>query len=171
MKIMTANRYYGRGRDLMSGHNYYVEDEDKRTRTLLYKKAYDNFTEAIRLKPDFAAAYDRRAEAAAFLGGNYADNAIEDYTKAISLRPNHAATYWGRGWAYYEKGEYDKAISDFTEAIRILPKDWGGYWCRGKACRAKGDCDKAISDFREALKLDPENDDVAMALWSLLERR
>jgi tetratricopeptide (TPR) repeat protein len=54
--------------------------------------------EAIRLKPDFAWAFEGR-------GGAYSDlkqydKAIDDYNEAIHLDPNLAITFMGRGVSY-----------------------------------------------------------------------
>ena len=47
------------------------------------------------------------------------DQTIPELDEAIRLNPKDAAGYINRGYAYYEKGEYDKAIEDFDSAVRI----------------------------------------------------
>jgi tetratricopeptide (TPR) repeat protein len=84
-----------------------------------HDKAIGDYTEAIRLAPNYAHAYCCRG-LAWYMKGEH-DKAIADYTKAIRLAPNYAHAYSGRGLACYMKGEHDKAVGDYTEAIRLDP--------------------------------------------------
>jgi tetratricopeptide (TPR) repeat protein len=112
------------------------------------------FTEAIRLKPEFADAY--RDRGMAYEKKDDHDKAIADYNEAIRLRPHYAAAYDSRGNAYDNKGEYDRAIADYREAIRLNPHDASPYYNRGIALARKGDFDKAIADYTEAIRLKPD---------------
>ena len=47
------------------------------------------------------------------------DQTIHELDQAIRLNPEDAAGYINRGYAYFQKGEYDKAIEDFDCAVRI----------------------------------------------------
>ena len=66
-----------------------------------YDQAIADFTEAIRLEPDFALAYHDRGVAHACKGEH--DQAIADYTEALRLQPDNAKTYHNRGLAYGDK--------------------------------------------------------------------
>ena len=68
-----------------------------------------------------------------------------------------ARAYLDRGFAYYEKGDYDLAIEDYTEAIRLRPEYASFYWFRGDAYLKKGDYDRAVEDYTEAFRLDPKD--------------
>ena len=72
------------------------------------------FTEAIRLKPDFAEAYNNRGLIYGNMGEH--DKAIADYTEAIRLKPEYADAYYNRGIAYEKKGDKAKAADDFNRA-------------------------------------------------------
>jgi tetratricopeptide (TPR) repeat protein len=152
-----------------------------------YDKAISDFTEAIRLDPNYAQSYNNRGIAyagnkeydkaisdfteAIRLNPNYAesyfnrgnaydeeyDKAISDYNKAIRLDPRYAKAYNNRGWAYHDKKDYDKAIGDCNEAIRLKPNYADAYYGRGSAYYNKKEYDKAISDLTEAIRLDPSN--------------
>jgi tetratricopeptide (TPR) repeat protein len=63
-----------------------------------YVTAIADFTEAIRLDPDYAAAYNKRGLAYHDGKKDY-DRAIADYTQAIRLDPNYANAYNNRGLA------------------------------------------------------------------------
>ena len=80
-----------------------------------------DFTEAIRLDPEFAEAYCGRG--ISYRNKGEYDKAIADYTEAIRLDPKLADAYCSRGIAYEQKGEIDSAIGDYMEAIRLNPKN------------------------------------------------
>src|SRR5579862_8729430 len=59
-------------------------------------EAWNDFTKAIALKPNFAEAYNMRAiveEQMDSLG-----SALDDFTTAIKLKPNFADAYFNRGY-------------------------------------------------------------------------
>ena len=146
-----------------------------------YGTAIEEFTEAIRLDPNMAAAYILRARALFasvsivtgvrenFSGIDYTspggqvtseqirvyDLVIEDLTQAIRIDPRHAESYNNRGNAYREKSDFDRAIADFTEAIRLNPNHAEAYNNRGVAYVNKGDLDRAIADWEAVLRIDP----------------
>jgi len=112
------------------------------------------YTEAIRLKPDFAAAYSNRGLARRDKGD--LDGALADYTEAIRLKPDFAAAYSNRGLARRDKGDLDGALTDCTEAIRLKRDYADAYINRGLARRDKGDLDGALADYTEAIRLKPD---------------
>jgi len=117
-------------------------------------RAIADYTEAIRLNPHYAEAYNNRA-IARDNKGDY-DGAIADYTEALRLRPDDADTYYNRGHSYRVKGDPDRAIADYTEAIRLNPLYASAYFSRGLAHDDKGEFETTIADYAEALRLDPE---------------
>ncbi len=78
------------------------------------------FSQAIDLKPDYAAAYSQRGFAYAYQC-KY-DDAIADFTEAIRLDPGNGQAYGRRGGAYRHKGEYDKADADLAKAETLKAK-------------------------------------------------
>ena len=101
-----------------------------------YDRAIADCTEAIRLDPKLAVAYNNRGFA--WNEQEEYDRAIADYDEAIRLDPKYAAAYSNRGFAWHDKGEHDRAIADYTEAIRLDPKLAVGYNNRGSAWRRQG---------------------------------
>lgn len=82
---LTAIDYYDKGVILLGQKNY--------------KEALLNFDKAIVMKPDFAEAYNERANAK-FDGDIFEKNqpwAWDDYQKAIDIKPNLAKPYFDRG--------------------------------------------------------------------------
>ena len=126
----------------------YFENED-------YNNAINEFNELIKILPNVAILYHRRADA--WLRKNEYDLAIKDYTEVIRLDPHFVHSYAGRGYAYFQKGQPDYAIKDYTEAIRLDPNNAFVYAVRGDAYRMKGLYDQAIRDYTEAIRLDPNN--------------
>jgi len=120
---------------------------------LIYDRAIADHTEAIRLNPNHAGAYNNRGVAYAEKGDH--DRAIADYTQAIRLNPDYADAYSNRGGAYSSNGDYDRAITDYTRAIRLNPNYAGAHYNRGNAYINKGDLDMAITDFTQAIRLNP----------------
>jgi tetratricopeptide (TPR) repeat protein len=113
-------------------------------------KAIADYTQAIKLDPNLAAAYHERGDSYNILG-NY-DQAIKDYNQAIKLDPNYAVAYTRRGNAYSGKGMTDQAITDYTTALRIDPNNTEAYNWRGAAYHEKGLYDRAIEDYTAALR-------------------
>jgi tetratricopeptide (TPR) repeat protein len=123
-----------------------------------YGKAIADYTEAIRLNPNYTQACNNRGHAYSERGHS-GDNerAINDFTEALRLNhPDTAMVYRNRGTAYLEGEQYDQAIVDFTAVIRLEPSDVSAYNSRGVAYRNKGDYDRAIADYDEAIRLRPE---------------
>ncbi len=74
--------------------------------------AIDNFTECLKIMPDYAYAYYNRGLAYHKLE-NYKD-AIADYTSALKINPDYALAYYNRGLANKKAGfpycsDYEKA--------------------------------------------------------------
>ncbi len=131
---LTAQQWFERG--------FAVADVDEQLRF---------YTEAIRLKPDYAEAYTNRGVARRAKGD--VDGALQDYTEAIRLKPDYAQTYNNRGNA--REDDVD-ALQDYTEAIRLKPDYATAFYNRGNARRAQGDMDGALQDLAEAIRLKPD---------------
>jgi len=82
-------------------------------------KRIAEYTEAIRIAPDFFAPYNERGVDYRY---KYMFLEVEDdFNKAISLDPTHFLPYFNMGEIYLEKGEKDKAISYFNLSLRYNP--------------------------------------------------
>jgi tetratricopeptide (TPR) repeat protein len=112
------------------------------------------YTEALRLKPDYAEAFNNRGAARVAKGD--LDGALADFTEALRLKPDNAQAFNNRGNARGARGDLDGALTDFTEALRLKPDDAEVFNNRGNARGARGDLDGALADFTEALRLKPD---------------
>ena len=113
--------------------------------------AIKHFTEAIKLKSDYEAAYTNRGIAYADKGDFVA--AFGDFNKAIDLNPEYADAYVNRGNAYADKGDFAAAFGDYSKAIDLNPADATAYYNRGVAHGEKGDFVAALGDFNKAIDL------------------
>ena len=123
----------------------------------LYHAAIADYTEAIRLKPDYALAYNNRGIAKAALKEYFA--ALSDYDTAIRLKPDYAFAYNNRGIAKAKLGQYFPAISDFDMAIGLKPDSALAYYNRGNTKATLKQYDAAIADFDMAIGLKPDSAD------------
>ena len=85
-------------------------------------RAIADYSEVIRLNPEFINAYYLR-------GNTYAakrdyDQAIADYSQIIQRQTDNVEAYSKRGEAYAQKGEKDKAIADFQKVLEISKDDY-----------------------------------------------
>lgn len=120
-----------------------------------YDRAIHDFDQAIRLKPDFANAFNNQGIAYDY-EGDY-DRAIQDFDQAIRLQPDYADAFNNRGLVYGEKGNYDRAIQDLDQAIRLRPAYAEALDNRAGAYLFKGDFDRAIQDYDQAIRVEPNN--------------
>ena len=126
---------------------YLAMDEDPKGSVLANDRA-------IRLKPDYARAYNNRGAAKHELGRH--EDAIADYNEAIRLKPDYAEAYRNRSAAKGSLGRHEDAIADCTEAIRLKPDDARAYNNRGVAKRNLEQYEDAIADCTEAIRLKPD---------------
>jgi len=84
-----------------------------------------DFTEAIRLDPESAEAYQYRGCAYSSKGDH--DNAITDLTAAIRISPEAGVLFYARGYSYRQKNDNAKADVDFAQAEKLgyKPKSGG----------------------------------------------
>ena len=127
--------------------NVYNDMED-------YDRAIADYSEAIRVDPQYAVAYSNRG--LAYANKKDYDRAIKDLDGAIRMDPDNAPAYDDRGWTFSRKKQYDRAIADYNEAVRLDPKFARAYGNRCSAYREKRELDRAIADCDDAIRLDPK---------------
>ena len=119
-----------------------------------FEGAITDYSQAIRLKPDFAEAYNSRGKVKAFLGD--IQGALADYNQAIRLKPDYAQAYYNRGNAKDDLGDKQGAIADYNQAISLKPDYAQAYFNRGIVKFALGDREGALADYNQAIRLKPD---------------
>jgi adenylate cyclase len=85
-----------------------------------HQAALESFKEAIKIDPNFAAAYAQAANEMVFLGDARA--AIPLTEKAIGLDQDHPSFQvflWVKGRAHFVLGEYGNAVEALQESVRV----------------------------------------------------
>ena len=147
--LIQAGQYDSSGLALVYNNRGTAHDAKKD-----YDRAIADYSEAIRLAPDHARAFEARAKA--YNSKFDYDRVIADYSEVIRLEPDNTAILKERAWIYQVKNDRDRAIADYTEVIRRTPGDAYAFSERGHAYEIKGDFERAIADFNEAVKLKPD---------------
>lgn len=101
-----------------------------------------DFSEAIRLDPQYANAYFNRGNA--YLANNQLNEAITDYSSAIARDSNHASAYANRGLVRLvtsggAPGSLDLAIDDLKSAVQEDPSRTTAYIAGRIATRFRND--------------------------------
>src|SRR3990167_4522679 len=125
-----------------------------------YARAIADYSEAIRLDPQFVEAINGRG----FAYRNQKDyaRAIADFSELIRLNPQREYGFYDRGLSYKGKKDYARAITDFSEVIRLNPQWADAFYHRGYAYFSTKDYVRATADFTEANRLYPN---YALALY------
>ena len=118
------------------------------------KDAIAAYDAAIRLTPDFAAAYAKRGSAKYNLG-DY-KGTIKDYNAAIGTGLDYATVYVNRGVAKRNLRDYKGAIKDYNTAIRLDPENVEAHINRGNVRSDFGYYEMAIEDYNTAIRLKPK---------------
>jgi serine protease Do len=113
--------------------------------------AIKDLNQALKLNPNYAAAYSKRGILNYVLSDQ--DAAINDFNKALRLNPADAITYIGRGLALSAIGNKREAIADYSQAIDYNALQGSAYYNRGVLFYNLGDTPKAMSDLRRAAEL------------------
>jgi tetratricopeptide (TPR) repeat protein len=111
-------------------------------------RAIDDYSQALRLRPAFAEAWNDRGVAWHLKGDN--ERAVSDFTEAIRLAPDLAAAWFNRGAAWASLRRPDLAIADFDRALALQPNDAEALRARGEVRRAAGDPAGGEADFATA---------------------
>jgi TonB family protein len=119
-----------------------------------FDAALTEYREALRLKPDYAAAHFG-------LGitfrdkGDLADAAAE-FREVIRESPDDTGGYNALGLTLFRKGDFDGAIAEYREAARLNPQDAEAHYLLAGALDKKGVHGVAIAEYRETLRLKPD---------------
>ncbi len=117
--------------------------------------AIREFTEALRIKPDFAIARNNLGNAL-LRQGRY-DDAIIQLKEALRLKPNMTGAHNNMGIILGIRGDFDNAIRHFKKALAIKPKSGETLSNLGTVFLKQGKLEEAVKYFSEAVRLEPES--------------
>ena len=135
----SFDNYYNRG------NTYFEMDQ--------YLQAIDDYSEALRLKPDYALAYVGQGKSHLFLEQNI--KAIDDFSNAIRIDPEIGIAFNMRGLAHKNLGDFRLAIDDYNQAIKLNPEHVSALFNLGHAYFSLEQYDDAVMSFEEVLRIDP----------------
>ncbi|NJR66106.1 MAG: tetratricopeptide repeat protein [Leptolyngbyaceae cyanobacterium CRU_2_3] len=118
--------------------------------------ALQEFDRALRINPQFAEAYYRRAQVRFDLGDR--PGALADYTQALQLQPSPEA-YLGRALVQLSTGEAAPAILDAETALKLQPNSASAANLLATAYRQMGNTIRAIAAYKQAATLYIEQKD------------
>lgn len=87
--------------------------------SVLAEAAVASFTEVIRLKPDFAEGWNKRATVLYFLGRN--QESLADCLEVLKRNPDHFGALSGMGQIYARLDDYERSLEAFERALAINP--------------------------------------------------
>ncbi len=117
------------------------------------EKGLDHAREALRLKPDNAAAQGLFGDAMGHTGSF--DDAIAEIRKALARDPGNREARVNLAWALLGKGEIDAGIAEAREALRLDPDHPNPHRVLASGLNRKGDTEGALAEIRLAMKLKP----------------
>jgi tetratricopeptide (TPR) repeat protein len=113
--------------------------------------AIKEFDRAIKLNPQFAEAFYRRALAYFDLGQPQA--AINDYNQSLTLKPQWPEALFGRSLARMALADWQGAIADAEQVIRLNPNHAAAHRLLGVVQQGLGKPQAADIYYRKAAKL------------------
>lgn len=122
-----------------------------------YDAALSDFTQAIKLDPQYLVAYVFRDAARWFKDTSI--SVFPDIAEAIRINPKFAGAYLYRGLlTYIESAKRQQSIDDFSAAIKLAPNALLAYRFRAQQYGMLEKHDLAIKDFSAAIRLGSESD-------------
>src|SRR5205814_873440 len=126
-----------------------------------FDEAIERYSEAIRLNPRLAWAYNGRGTALG-MKGKHAE-AIRDFTEAIRLQSNVADYYANRAWVRNLGRDFTEAVRDCDQALQINPTcalaiEIGAlaHNALGALAYLRRDFDEVLAQANEVIRLKPD---------------
>lgn len=115
--------------------------------------AVASFSEAIRLQPDYIAAYNQLGNALQGLG--QMEQAIAAYQSLLAINPNVAQAYCNLGAIWQMQGKTQEAIAAYQKAIQLKPDFTLAYLNLGRLHANQQSWLAAAQCLEEAVRLQP----------------
>ncbi|HKE60549.1 MAG TPA: VWA domain-containing protein [Pyrinomonadaceae bacterium] len=118
-----------------------------------FDEAVVAFSQAVKLKPDYAAAHCNLGDA--YFELEEVKKAIEAYKQAIRYRPDFALAYNKLGTAYREQRDYKKAVEAYNQSLRLDPNASLTHYNLGLVYANRENVKAAAGEYNTLQKLDP----------------
>ena len=132
----------------------------------LLEIAVENYTEALKIRPNHSDALEARAEAYHSL--KLYREAIQDYDAILREHPGNIIAALKRAEIHLDRGHYELALQDFDGIIKTDPENATSYFHRATALSALHREKEALADFDTSLKLRPDNIPAVMGRAKIL---
>jgi uncharacterized protein len=121
-------------------------------------EAIDNYSQAIVLNPQYAQAYEKRAQLKQTKLNDFR-GALADLDRAIVLNAKNTELYYSRARLKSEKlKDFRGALSDFNQIVKLNPNDATVYSNRGVLQNEKlNNLQAALFDFNTHILLFPQS--------------
>ena len=120
-------------------------------------EAIDQFTEALRINPDYAEAHNNLGYALLATGRTSA--AIEQCKEALRIDPTYALAHDNLGNALAQTGRASEAIDHYKQTLRMNPNSADAHSNLGAALALMGRISEAIEELKAAVRINPNNID------------
>lgn len=132
----------------------YTEEGNGYARTKQYDKAVEAYKQALKLKPEYAAAHHGLGSAYVNMG-RVAD-ALEPMRTAVRLDPENSVARLNLGITLANLRRGEEALTELNEAKRLAPDDSRVHNEIGNALHNSfGRIDEALAAYKEAKRLSP----------------
>ena len=115
--------------------------------------ALREYTEILRIRPDYALAYADRATVRAMR--NELDLARADFEQSFSLGHQDAAAFSSAATMYMQLKEYPRSLALFARALELDPAYSFAYYNRSRVFHEIGQFESAVIDLEKCLALQP----------------
>jgi tetratricopeptide (TPR) repeat protein len=134
----------------------------------MMERSVEEYTQAIKICPNFTVAYNNRAVSYQRLG-RY-DLALSDDTKAIEMNPSYAPAFNNRGNTYFFQSDWANAIADYTKTISLDEFHPEAYFNRALVYQLMGEEVLALKDAYLVTQL-KSNYGFVEELYKILRKR
>lgn len=132
----------------------YCSNAAKRTKDDKYSEAYELYSAALILNPNYPQAKIGLGNSLIYLE-RFAE-AITAYTDALSLKTKFdKIAYFKRAVAYSRIKDYQSAVEDYKKAVEIDPDLFEAHLKLGDVLSRMGQNEAAIESYSEAIRVNP----------------
>lgn len=139
------------------GRSFYLRGCDKRSLRI----AYDLFTKAADIDPNYGQVHAARAICETHLCGNdpgvTCEGMLAASEHAIRLAPDLGEAHAAKGLSLYVLGRYPAALQWFDRAMEIDPSLFEAHFFKARCCRLLGQREPAVALFESAAEIRPHD--------------